>query len=148
MISMDFVIFKVIFSAFEQFQNKNLSLSFKNLVFKKPIKLPAKFISELKNLSETNNDIIYFQNIEEVILIGNLKSNYSYNHYYVILYTLKSSGEKKGYLIGNVKKFGDILIGVWPFNKQLAYKSIENIIENYDDIIKKTHQYTKICVIS
>ncbi len=145
---MDFIIFKVIFSAFEQLENKNLSLSFKNLIFKEPIIIPTNFLLEFKKLNETNKDLIYFQNIEEVIKIGNPKTDYSYSNYLVILYTLKSSGEKKGHLIGNVKKLGDIIIGVWPFNKQLVNMSEENIIDIYNDIIKNTQKYTKICVIS
>ncbi len=37
------VIYKVIFKALEQFENRNLTLSFKNLEFSDPISLPNKF---------------------------------------------------------------------------------------------------------
>lgn len=143
---MDSIIYKVIFKAFEQFENKNLTLSFKDLGAKNPITIPAKFILELKNLSEKNDKVVYFQNIEEVIIVGNVKTNYSFNYYLVILFT--SNGEKQGYLIGNIKKFGDIIIGVWPFNQQLSKMTPETIHKNYNNIIKNPSNFSKICLIS
>lgn len=143
---MDSIIYKVIFKAFEQFENKNLTLSFKDLGAKNPITIPAKFILELKNLSEKNDKVVYFQNIEEVIIVGNVKTNYSFNYYLVILFT--SNGEKQGYLIGNIKKFGDIIIGVWPFNQQLSKMTPETIHKNYNNIIKNPDNFSKICLIS
>ncbi|MCK4382017.1 MAG: hypothetical protein KAW66_01870 [Candidatus Lokiarchaeota archaeon] len=143
---MDSIIYKVIFKAFEQFENKNLTLSFKDLGAKNPITIPAKFILELKNLSEKNDKVVYFQNIEEVIIVGNVKTNYSFNYYLVILFT--SNGEKQGYLIGNIKKFGDIIIGVWPFNQQLSKMTPETIHKNYNNIIKNPNNFSKICLIS
>jgi len=145
---MDLVIFKVVFRAFEQFEKKNLSLSFKNIDSKKPIEISSELISNLRNLSETNQHIINFQNIEEVILIGNPNVNYIFNYYLVILFTFKSSGEKFGYLIGNVKKLGDLLIGIWPFNMKNTTDSHENIEERLDDIIKNPPNYDKICLIT
>lgn len=143
---MDSIIYKVIFKAFEQFENKNLTLSFKDLGAKNPITIPAKFILELKNLSEKNDKVVYFQNIEEVIIVGNVKTNYSFNYYLVILFI--SKGEKQGYLIGNIKKFGDIIIGVWPFNQQLSKMTPETIHKNYNNIIKNPNNFSKICLIS
>lgn len=143
---MDSIIYKVIFKAFEQFENKNLTLSFKDLGAKNPITIPAKFILELKNLSEKNDKVVYFQNIEEVIIVGDVKANYSFNYYLVILFI--SKGEKQGYLIGNIKKFGDIIIGVWPFNQQLSKMTPETIHKNYNNIIKNPDNFSKICLIS
>ena len=143
---MDSIIYKVIFKAIEQIENKNLALSFKDLGAKNPITIPAKFILELKNLSEKNDKVVYFQNIEEVIIVGNVKTNYSFNYYLVILFT--SNGEKQGYLIGNIKKFGDIIIGVWPFNQQLSKMTPETIHKNYNNIIKNPNNFSKICLIS
>ena len=143
---MDSIIYKVIFKAFEQFENKNLTLSFKDLGAKNPITIPAKFILELKNLSEKNDKVVYFQNIEEVIIVGDVKANYSFNYYLVILFI--SKGEKQGYLIGNIKKLGDIIIGVWPFNQQLSKMTPETIHKNYNNIIKNTDDFSKICLIS
>ena len=109
---MDPIIYKVIFRAHDQFEYKNLTLSFKSLEFKKHISIPAKFTLELKKLSETNQHIITFQNIEEVLIMGNPTEGHTYNYYLIILYTYKSNGKKIGYLIGNVKNLGDIIIGV------------------------------------
>ena len=145
---MDSIIYKVIFKAIHHFENKNLTLNFKNLAFKKPLTIPSKFIQELKNLSEKSEKIIFFQNIEEVIIVGNIRPNENYNYYLIILFTLKSGGEKQGYLIGNVKNIGDIIIGIWPFNRQVPELTPEIILENYNDIIKNPGNYSKICLIS
>ncbi|MFX1503572.1 MAG: hypothetical protein ACFFDH_21600 [Promethearchaeota archaeon] len=145
---MDSIIYKVIFRAQKKLENKNLTLSFKNLDFEKPISLPVKFILELKKLSEKNQQIINFQNIEEVLIIGNPTVDYSYNYYLVILYTIKSDGNKIGYLIGNVKKLGDVIIGIWPFNTQLKDLTRKKVLEIYNDIIKNPNKYSNICLIS
>ncbi|MBY8984432.1 MAG: hypothetical protein KGD65_05165 [Candidatus Lokiarchaeota archaeon] len=143
---MDSIIYKVIFKAFEQLENRNLTLSFKDLNVKNPITIPAKLILELKNLSIKNNNIISFQNIEEVIVVGNVETKLKYNYYLVILFT--SNGEKQGHLIGNVKNLGDILIGVWPFNQLLSNMTSEIIHEIYNNIIKNTEKFSNICLIS
>ncbi len=143
---MDSIIYKVIFKAIEQIENTNLSLSFKDLNLKNPLTIPAKLILELKNLSIQNDKVISFQNIEEVIVVGNVETKFSYNYYLVILFT--SNGEKQGHLIGNVKKLGDVLIGVWPFNQQLSNMTPEIIHEKYTNIIKNPEKFSKICLIS
>jgi len=145
---MDSIIFKVIFRAQEQFENKNLTLSFKILNFENPLSIHAKSILELKKLSETNQHIINFQNIEEVLIIGNPIVDYIYNYYLVILFSLKSDGKKTGYLIGNIKKLGDIIIGVWPFNSELKNTTGQKILETYNDIIENPRNYSNICLIS
>lgn len=143
---MDSIIYKVIFKAFEQPENRNLTLSFKDFNVKNPITIPAKLILELKNLSIKNNDVISFQNIEEVIVVGNVETKLRYNYYLVILFT--SNGEKQGHLIGNVKNLGDILIGVWPFNRLFSNMTSEIIHEIYNNIIKNTEKFSNICLIS
>ncbi len=148
MILMDLVTFKVIFRAFEQFEKKNLSLSFLNIISEKRIEIPNNLILKLKHLSEKKKTIIDFQNIEEVILLGNPKSNYIFNFYLVILYTLKLKGKQQGYLIGNVKKWGYLLIGVWPFNIELITITEDDILKNLKDIVNNLTKYSKICLIS
>ena len=143
---MDSIIYKFIFKTIEQFENKNLTLSFKDLNVENPITIPAKLILELKNLSARNNKVISFQNIEEVIVVGNVETKFKYNYYLVILFT--SSGEKQGHLIGNVKNLGDILIGVWPFNLQVSNMTPEIILEHYINIIKNSEKFSNICLIS
>ncbi|UCC21024.1 MAG: hypothetical protein JSV62_07015 [Promethearchaeota archaeon] len=145
---MNSVIYKVIFRAQDEIENKNLTLSFKNLDFEKPISIPAKFIIELKKISENNNQIINFQNIEEVITVGNPIFKYSYNYYIVVLFTIKSDGKKVGFLIGNVKNIGDIIIGIWPFNIILKDIIEESVLDTCNDIIENPNKYSGICLIS
>ena len=145
---MNSTIYKVIFKAHEQFEHKNLNLSFKSIEFKKPISIPAKFTLELKNLSEKSQHIITFQNIEEVITIGNPTVVRTYNYYLVILYTFKSNEKKMGYLIGNVKNSGDIIMGVWPFNRDSKNLTEEMILESYNDIMQNPDNYSTICLIT
>lgn len=143
---MDSIIYKVIFKAIEQSENTNLTLSFKDINVKNPLTIPAKLILELKNLSSQNDEVISFQNIEEVIVVGNVETKFSYNYYLVILFT--SNGEKQGHLIGNVKNLGDVLIGVWPFNHELSNINPEIIHEKYTNIIKNPEKFSKICLIT
>lgn len=145
---MGYTIYKVVFKAFEQSESKNLNLSFRSIFSEKPISIPARIIFELKRLSEERSDIINFQNIEEVLTIGNTSSKDTYNYYLVLLFTNKSSGIKQGYLIGNLKNIGDILIGYWPFNKENISFSPEIIHKEFNDIIKNPQHYNDICLIS
>ena len=145
---MDSIIYKVIFKAIQQFENKNLTLNFRNLTFEKPITIPSTLILKLKNLSDKSDRIIFFQNIEEVIIVGNIKPKFDYNYYLVVLFTLKSNEEKRGYLIGNIKNVGDIIIGTWPFNQQETDLAPEIILKKSNDLLKNPENYTKICVIS
>jgi hypothetical protein len=143
---MDSIIYKVIFKAFEQLENKNLTLSFKDLNLENPIPIPATLITQLKNLNTRDNNVIVFQNIEEVIVVGNAESKFSYNYYLVILFT--SNGEKQGHLIGNVKKLGDILIAIWPFNLDYSNITSEKIHEIYNSMIKNPEKFDNLCLIS
>ena len=145
---MNSVIYKVIFRAHQQFENKNLTLSFKNLEFEKPVTIPTKFILELKKISEKNNHIINFQNIEEVLIIGNPIVDYPYNYYLIILYTVKSDAKKIGYLIGNVKNIGDIIIGIWPFNIHIKDITDDKIINTFNEIIENPDKFSSICLIT
>ena len=145
---MDSIIFKVVFKTIEQAENTNLTLSFKYLDIEKPITIPTQFILELKKLSETNENVIHFQNIEEVIIIGNQESKYVCNYYLIILFMLRTSGTKQGYLIANIKNIGDTIIGIWPFNLNVSQLTSELIIKNPSDILKNPDKYSKICLIS
>ncbi|MFX1308463.1 MAG: hypothetical protein ACFE8C_02095 [Promethearchaeota archaeon] len=142
------VIYKVIFRAQQQFENKNLTLSFKNLEFEKPLTIPAKFILDLKKISEENTHIINFQNIEEILIIGNPTVNYPYNYYLIVLYTVKSDAKKVGYLIGNVKNIGDIIIGIWPFNVHLKDITKDKILHTFNELIENPDKFSSICLIT
>jgi hypothetical protein len=141
------VIYKVIFRALEQFENRNLTLSFKNFEFSDPISLPNKF-REFRDTSENNDHVMNFQNIEEVLIIGNPSVEYSYNYYLVILCTSKADGKMRGFLIGNVKNLGDIIIGIWPFNMHLNNLTREKVLSSFKDIIENPDKFTSICLIS
>ena len=145
---MDSIIFKVIFKARERSAEKNLTLSFKDLNTENPIVVPANSIQRLISLSEAENDIIYFTNIEEVIIVGNAHHNYTYNYYLILLFTLNSNREPRGFLIGNVRNLGDLIIGVWPFNLHSSQSTSMIIVEKYYDIINNPTNYSKICLIS
>ena len=140
--------YKVIFKGSEETEGNELTLTFKSGDFDKPIKIPANIFLELKKLSETSNNILDFKNIEEVIEIGQLNSGSSYNYHLVILFTSKSSQIKEGYLIRNVKKLGDILIGVYPFNKNISDLTPELFSEKINNLITNPHEYSNICLIS
>lgn len=144
---MNSVIYKVIFRALEQFENRNLTLSFKNLEFSTPISLPNKF-REFREISVNTDHVMSFQNIEEVLIIGNPSVEYSYNYFLVILYTFKADGKKNGFLIGNVKNLGDVIIGIWPFNKELNNITEENVLNSLKDIIENPDKFSSICLIS
>lgn len=141
------MIYKVIFKGNEETEGNELALTFKSGDFDKLSKIPPDFFFKLKRLSETSNTIIDFKNIEEVIEIGQSNSGSSYNYHLVILFTNKSSQVKEGYLIGNVKKLGDILIGVYPFNKNISDLTPELFSEKMNNLITNPHEYSDICLI-
>jgi hypothetical protein len=145
---MESIIYKVKFKALQQVENKNLTLNFRNLTFERPMAISTKLLLKLKDLSEKSDRIIFFQNIEEVIIIGNIKPIFDYNYYLVVLFTLKHNEEKQGFLIGNVKNIGDIIIGAWPFNLQKPALTPETILKKSNDLLKNPEKYSKICVIS
>lgn len=144
---MNSINFKVIFNGSVDVENEDFSLTFKKLSSTNKIGVSATFISELKNLSEKSKNIVVFQNIEEVIEIGNASSRELYNYYYVLIYTCKSDAKKEGFLIGNVKKKGDVIIGVWPFNKQIEESSSKEFLDSVSNTIKNPHEYSNICLI-
>ncbi len=141
------MIYKVIFKGSEETEGNELVLTFKSGDFDKSLKIPTEFFFELKKLSETSDNIIDFKNIEEVIEIGQSNSGSAYNYHLVLLFTNKSSQIKEGYLIGNVKKLGDILIGVFPFNKNISDLTPELFTEKINNLITNHHEYSEICLI-
>ncbi len=140
--------YKVIFKGSKKEQEKDLSLTFKSIDSEKLLTIPSPIIINLKKLSEKSPNIISYQNIEEVVKIGTGTSLSDFNYYLVILYTYKKDNNKVGFLIGNVKNQGDLLIGIWPFNEQLSEDSLRNFIKNFENLIKNPHDYNDISVIS
>ena len=128
-------------------EKNKIYLTFKSTINKKPLlKIPSQFIIEIKKLSQLNQNIIIFKNIDDIIKIEQETSQIMFNNYYILLLKLKEKNE--GFLIGNVKKIGDILIGTWPFNKQQEQASINNINEKFNNILKNPKDYTGICLIN
>jgi hypothetical protein len=144
---MDSNIYKIIFKGLQNAESKKLTLSFKDIISDTPLKIPSQFILELKRLSEITQNIIYIQNIEQVLIIGNKKPIYSFNYYFLILYTYKKDGKREGFLVGNVKNWGDIVIGLWPFNERQIQAGSEQILDECHNIINNPQEYQNICLI-
>jgi hypothetical protein len=145
------VIFKVILRGNEldeSLQHDSMTLSFKNILNDNIIKIPSHYLSSIKAMSEKFDHIINFQNLEEVITIGDFSMEYTINYYIVILYSMKSEEKKKGYLIANIKKIGEVLIGIWPFTEEIATINEENIREKFNDFIKNYDKYRNLVIIN
>ncbi|TFG21827.1 MAG: hypothetical protein EU532_14880 [Promethearchaeota archaeon] len=134
--------FKVIFKGTKETDQDNLNLIFKNLISEK-ISFPANIILELKEISKVNKNVISFQNISEVLEVGKELTSL-FNYYYIVLLTHKK-GNKRGFLIANERKKGDILIGTWPFDDELSNREIIEIING---LIKNIDYYIDICIIN
>ncbi len=144
---MSLIVYKVIFKGNVENEIKDLTLTFKEISYNEPINVSPKYISMLKKLSQTSQNIINFQNIKEVIRIGENTTGFIINYYIVLLYITKLNGNKKGFLIGNVKKRGDILLGIWPFTQKSDILTSEEIDSIFNDFIVKPQNYRKICLI-
>jgi hypothetical protein len=140
-------IYKVIFKGGQAEETEFLSLTFKNVITEIPIHIPAQVFSKLKKLSETDNALIPIQNIEEVLRFGEGLPSYKFNYYIVVLITNKQNNKKEGFLIGNVKKLGDILIGIWPFNNEFDSFSPAIILNKLNELIEQPSKFKNICLI-
>ena len=144
---MSTIFYKVIFKGIKGDSSESYSLTFKNIVQDKPINVSSHFFSSLKTLSQKQASVINFQNIREVVKIGDSSNNYDFNYYIVILYTNITDGKKEGFLVGNLKKLGDILIGVWPFNQEITSMTAEHILNKLDSLTN-SNKYKDISVIT
>ncbi|MFW9830076.1 MAG: hypothetical protein ACFFAK_04050 [Promethearchaeota archaeon] len=144
---MSLIVYKVIFKGNIENEIKDLTLTFKEVSYSEPINVSPKYLSMLKKLSQTSQNIINFQNIKEVIRIGENISGFLINYYIILLYITKLNGNKKGFLIGNIKKKGDILLGIWPFTEKSDITAPEEIDVIFNDLIAKPQNYSKICLI-
>ena len=138
----------MIFREKENIDVSEHSLTFANVISKNYLYLPSNFISSIKTLSDQSDNIIYFQNISEVIVQGWEKEPLLFNHYLVILLISKKEEKKEGFLIGNMKKVkGDILIGVWPNNRELNDFNSKSIQRYFNDILANYEDFSKIVLI-
>ena len=143
---MSTIFYKVIFKGIKGDSSESYSLTFKNIIQEKPIHIPSQFFSSLKTLSQKHTSVINFQNIGEVVKIGTSSANYEFNYYIVVLFTSLADGKKEGFLVGNLKKLGDILIGIWPFNQESAPLSSEIILKKLN-LLTEGIKFKDICVI-
>ena len=140
------IFYKVIFRGIKGDSSESYSLTFKNIIQDKTINIPSQFFSSLKLLSQKQPSVINFQNIREVVKIGDQKANYDFNYYIVVLYTSLADGKKEGFLVGNLKKLGDILIGIWPFNQENISISSEHFLKQLN-LLTDGNKFKDICVI-
>jgi hypothetical protein len=140
------IFYKVIFKGVKGDSSESYSLTFKNIIQEKPINIPSQFFSSLKTLSQKQPSVINFQNIREVVKIGDQNAIYDFKYYIVVLYTSLADGKKEGFLVGNLKKLGDILIGIWPFNQGSVSISSEHFLRQLN-LLTDGHKFKDICVI-
>ena len=140
------IFYKVIFRGIKGDSSESYSLTFKNIIQEKPINIPSLFFSSLKTLSQKQPSVINFQNIREIVKIGDQNVNYDFNYYIVVLYTSLADGKKEGFLVGNLKKLGDILIGIWPFNQENISISSEHFLKQLN-LLTDGNKFKDICVI-
>lgn len=148
---MSSVIFKVVLKGNEQEERSPTDLfilTFKSIESSKIIKIPSHYISTLKSMSEDNKNIVSFQNIEEVIIIGDLSKEYTINYYLVLLFTKESESKRKGLLIANIKKLGDVLVGIWPFNEDINYLNEDYVNQKFKDLIENKENYKDLVIIN
>jgi hypothetical protein len=138
--------YKVIFKGIKGDSPDSYSLTFKNIIKEKPINISSQFFSSLKSLRQKQTNVINFQNIREVVKIGDSNDKYNFNYYIVVLFTNLTDGKKEGFLVGNLKKLGDILIGIWPFNQERDSLSSESILGKLNPLIEGK-KFKDICVI-
>lgn len=143
---MSAIFYKVIFKGIKGDLSESYSLTFKNIIQEKPISVPSELFSSLKLITQKHTSVITFQNIREVVKIGDFNTNYDFNYYIVILFTSLKDGKKEGFLVGNLKKQGDVLIGIWPFNQEITSFSSEHFLKKLE-LLTDNNRFKDICVI-
>ena len=145
---MNNITYKVIFRDLEENEPSEESLTFKNVISSNYIFIPSNFITSMKDLSEKSKNVIYFQNISEVIIQSWGHNPPSFNYYIVLLLLSKREEKKEGYLIGNIKKLkGDVLMGIWPFNRDVEQINSKSIQNDFNNLLKNYEEYRKITII-
>ena len=148
---MSSVIFKVILKGNEQKESlstDSFTLTFKSTISSNIIRIPSHYISILKSMSEENENIVNFQNIEEVIIIGDLSKDYSINYYLVLLFSMESENKRNGFLIANIKKVGDALVGIYPFDEEIENLSEDYVNRKFNDLINNREKLKNLVIIN
>ena len=81
-----------------------------------------------------------------MVKIGDDNLIYDFNYYIVVLYTSLTDGKKEGFLVGNMKKLGDVLIGIWPFNQESTAFSSDNFLKQLK-LLTESNKFKDICAI-
>ena len=143
---MSSIFYKVIFEGIKEDSSDSYSLTFKDIFKTNQIQIPSQFFSTLRVVSQKESNVVHFQNIKEVIKIGNSSIKIEINYYIAILYTSLNDGKKEGFLVGNVKNMGDMLIGEWPYNEENVSNSEDPYLHKLD-LLSNSSKFRNICVI-
>jgi len=143
---MSLIFYKVIFEGTKEDSSDSYSLTFKDICSDNQIQISSQFFTSLRVVSQKESTVVHFQNIKEVIKIGNPSIKIEINYYIAILYTNLNDGKKEGFLIGNVKNMGDMLIGEWPYNEDTVSNSKDFYLQKLD-LLTNSSNFKNICVI-
>ncbi|MBY8980387.1 MAG: hypothetical protein KGD72_08360 [Candidatus Lokiarchaeota archaeon] len=143
---MSSIFYKVIFEGAKEDSSDSYSLTFKDIFSDNPIQIPSRFFTTLRVSNQKESNIVHFQNIKEVIKIGNPSIKIEINYYIAILYTNLNDGKKEGFLVGNIKNMGDILIGEWPYNEKNVSNSKDIYLQKLE-LLTNSSKFDNICVI-
>ena len=143
---MSLIFYKVIFEGIKEDSSDSYSLTFKDIFDDNQIQISSQFFTTLRVSSQKESNVVHFQNIKEVIKIGNPSIKIEINYYIAILYTNLNDGKKEGFLVGNVKNMGDMLIGEWPYNDENV-SNPEDLYLQKLDLLTNSSKFDNICVI-
>ncbi len=143
---MSLIFYKVIFEGIKEDSSDSYSLTFKDIFDDNQIQISSQFFTTLRVSSQKESNVVHFQNIKEVIKIGNPSIKIEINYYIAILYTNLNDGKKEGFLVGNIKNMGDMLIGEWPYNEENV-SNLKDLYLQKLDLLTNSSKFNNICVI-
>ncbi len=143
---MSSIFYKVIFEGVKEDSSDSYSLTFKDIFSDNQIQISSQFFTTLRVSSQKESNIVHFQNIKEVIKMGNASIKIEINYYIAILYTNLNDGKKEGFLVGNIKNMGDMLIGEWPYNEKIESDSKDIYLQKLE-LLTNSSKFDNICVI-
>lgn len=143
---MSLIFYKVIFEGIKEDSSDSYSLTFKDIFDDNQIQISSQFFTTLRVSSQKESNVVHFQNIKEVIKIGNPSIKIEINYYIAILYTNLNDGKKEGFLVGNIKNMGDMLIGEWPYNEENV-SNLKDLYLQKLDLLTNSFKFNNICVI-
>jgi len=143
---MSLIFYKVIFEGIKEDSSDSYSLTFKDIFDDNQIQISSQFFTTLRVSSQKESNVVHFQNIKEVIKIGNPSIKIEINYYIAILYTNLNDGKKEGFLVGNIKNMGDMLIGEWPYNEENE-SNLKDLYLQKLDLLTNSSKFNNICVI-